>query len=155
MIITLDEVNYEVDDELSFRVFNGWEFLSRPEYDFKGKTIYASSFYNETPDYQVFPEDMKGAIFIKCNLDNVLIPEGNTLIQCSQRRFKVQNDLNDWLVDEADVAILPVGHEVFTKLDLPMPDPKDIPTEKVVDPIDLRKVAEEKKKEDEVVEDTP
>lgn len=136
----------EYDEDLSFKDFTGLEFHSRPEYDFSNKVIYQSCFSQETPDSDIF-KDVRRAIFIKCNLDNVLIPAGNTVIDCWQRRFKVQNDLNDWLIDVDNKPTMPIDHKIFTKFGLPIPDPKDIPSEKVREVIDLRKVAEAKAEE--------
>lgn len=63
-------------------------------------TIEGSCFSQETPDSVVFPADMQGVTFIRCNLDNVFMPEGNTVIGGSQRRFMALDDGNDWFVDE-------------------------------------------------------
>lgn len=141
MKFTYLETEYDIDDELSFKNFTGFEFYSRPEYDFSNKIVYQTCFSQETPDSDIF-KDVRGATFIKCNMDNVLIPDGNTVIDCWQRRYKVQNDLNDWLVDTTDKPTMPIDHKIFTKFGLPIPDPKDIPADKVEKVIDLRKEAE-------------
>lgn len=110
-----------------------------------GATVYGSCFSQETPDAEVFRSDMKNVTFINCNLDNVFIPDNNTIIGGSMRRFKAQNDLNDWLIDDTDKPTLPLNHKAFTKFDLPMPDPLDIPAQKQINPIDLLQVAKESK----------
>lgn len=123
---------YDGDDRLSFKNFSGWTFQDRPEYDFSDRVIYESSFNNETPDTEVFSRDTRGATFIKCNLDNVVIPKGNIVIDCTQRRFKVQNDGNDWEIDEQDNPVIPlIGPKQFLKRGLEVPKPEDIPAEKV------------------------
>ena len=66
----------------------------------EGDIIESSCFSQEMPDSHIFPEKMKGVTFRRCNLDNVYIPPGNTVENCSQRRFKAQDDGEDWLVDE-------------------------------------------------------
>jgi hypothetical protein len=134
----------DCDKELSFRDFTNREFYSRPEYDFNNKVIYATCFSNEEPDADIFG-NIKGATFIKCNLSNVLIPDGNTVIDCNITRFKVQNDLNDWIIDETNTPIKPIDFKIFEKLELPLPKPEDIPETKVEEVIDLRKEAEAKK----------
>jgi hypothetical protein len=131
---------YECDEALSFK-----DFSNQPvtHLDFNGKVIYSTVFYHETPDYAPFPKDMKGTTFIKCNLDNVIVPEGNMIIDCTQRRFKAQNDLNDWLIDENDNPVKPVDFKIYEKHGLEMPKPENIPSEKASKPIDLRAVAME------------
>jgi hypothetical protein len=48
----------------------------------------------------IFPDDMTGVTFYNCNLDNVYVPPGNTVIGGSQRRIKVQNDWEDWILEK-------------------------------------------------------
>lgn len=127
------EVDGEIvtyDDELSFRDFTGWEFQSRPEYDFSGKTIYASVFSQETPDRDIFSQDMKGAIFVKCNLDNVYVSDENIVLQSSQRRFEEQNDLRDWEIDDKGDPVKVVSED-FWKAKGYSVDVKDIPPQKI------------------------
>ena len=133
--------DYEYDEKLSFKDFTGRTFK---EVDFSKKVIYGSVFSNETPDTHVFPDDTNGTTFIDCMLDNVFIPDGNAVIGGSQKRFKVQNDGNDWLIDEDGNPTKPIGHEIFTKFNLPVPDPADIPAQKVSEHIDLMEEARKK-----------
>jgi hypothetical protein len=63
-------------------------------------TIEGSCFSQEKPNSVIFPYDMQNITFIRCNLDNVFIPDGNTVIGGSQRRFMAFDDGYDWLVDE-------------------------------------------------------
>ena len=117
---------YDCSDEFSFKDFTG-----RSDVHFEGMkggiVVYGSCFSQEIPDRHIFPDTMSGVIFIKCNLDNVFIPVGNAIIDCSQKKFKKQNDKNDWLVDINNAPIKPFTFKLFEKLKLPMPDPKDIP----------------------------
>lgn len=71
MIITFEGQQYDVDEQLSFKDFTGWEFISRPEYSFDNKVIYASCFSQETPDSDIFGKALNNTTFIACNLDNV------------------------------------------------------------------------------------
>jgi len=73
MIINFEGVDYDCDDELSFKDFTGWDFRDRPEYDFNNKVIYGSCFAQEELDRDIFGGPLDGTVFIKCNLDNVLI----------------------------------------------------------------------------------
>lgn len=84
----------------NFKDFTG-QFLQ--DADFSGVTeIVRSCFSQEKPDTHVFPDDLSGVVFVDCNLDNVYIPPGNVTVNCSQRRFKAQDDGYDWLIDEND-----------------------------------------------------
>ena len=146
MKFTYKKIEYNINDEFSFKDFAGKQAKHHYENMPSNIIIYGSCFSQEIPDIHIFPEDMTGVKFIKCNLDNVFIPTGNTIIDCWQRRFKVQNDMNDWLINEINQPTMPTNHKYFTKLGLPMPLPKDIPQIKVYEVIDLVKVAEEIKK---------
>lgn len=62
---------FTYDDELSFKDFTGWDFKSRPEYDFDNKVIFGSIFSQEIPDSDIFGKVLTNATFVRCNLDNV------------------------------------------------------------------------------------
>ena len=59
----------------------------RPASDFTGQTIRGSCFGCQTPFTQVFPAGVSGVIFVGCNLDNVALPPGSTLVACCNRQF--------------------------------------------------------------------
>lgn len=101
--------------------------------------IRGACFSQQEPDTKVFPDKMSGVTFINCNLDNVVIPEGNKLIDCSNRRYKVQNDLNDWEIDENGNPVRLVNWQYFEKLGLNQPSPKDILLESVKSIVDYTK----------------
>lgn len=147
MIFIYNKTEYNINDEFSFKDFAGKPAKHHYENMPSNIVIYGSCFSQETPDIHIFPENLTGVTFIKCNLENVFIPIGNTIIDCSQRRFFVQNDKNDWLIDINNNPTMPTNHKYFTKLGLPMPLPKDIPITKVDEAVDLIKVAEIKKLE--------
>lgn len=130
-----------MSDKYSKKDFTGWDLTANK--DMSGLTIEGSCFSHETPDSIVFPEEMTGTIFIDCNLDNCIIPDGNKVIGGSQRRFKVQNDLNDWVVGEDDKPTAIIDHAIFEKYGKTPPRPEDIPAEKVDTKIDWL-AAEEK-----------
>lgn len=131
MKLTYNKIEYDYNEVFSFK-----DFTNRTNIELSG-VVYASCFSQETPDNQIFVAGMTGVTFIKCNLDNVSIPDGNTVIDCSQKRFKVQNDLNDWIIDTANNPVEPVNAKIFVKLGLPIPKPEDIPVIKVDKVIDL------------------
>lgn len=116
------------DQKYSFKDFTGHDLTANQ--DMSGITIEGSCFSHETPDSDVFPADMTGATFIDCNLDNCAIPPGNTVLRGTQKRFLVQNDLNDWIVDESNLPVKPMIDEfIFEKFGLPVPTPDQIPTD--------------------------
>lgn len=121
------------DDELSFKIFNGWIITDHPELSLQGKVIYASSFQQEIPDSEIFPKDLV-CTFVKCDLSNVRVPVGCVLLECVQTRFKVQNDLRDWEIDINDQPIR-VLSEKYWEIQKVSTDPKDIPVQKVVIPV--------------------
>jgi len=140
MKIQYEDKIVDMDEEFSQKDFIGMRTVSIPD----NVNVYGSCFSKEVPDTVVFPDNMAGVTFYNCNLDNVVIPSGNTVVGGSNKRFKVQNDLNDWLIDELDKPTMPVGHKIFDKFGLPMPLPKDIPLTKVDVVVNLQEIAEAK-----------
>lgn len=131
MNVDYEGVSYECDDELSGRDFNGWEFLSRPEYDFSNKIIYASIFSQEAPDQSIFGDKMTGATFLRCNLTNVFVPDGNTVIDCVTTRAATLNDGRVWELDAGDRPVKLTSEKHWQILGTSI-DPADIPAEKLV-----------------------
>jgi hypothetical protein len=95
MNFNYNDINYDIDESLSFKNFVN-HYVEIPN----NAVIYASSFYHESPQIEYFPETMENVIFIKCNLDNIKIPAGVTLIDCKNELFQVQEDGNDWRLGE-------------------------------------------------------
>lgn len=78
--------------------------MNLTEHKIEPQTIRGSCFSQEVPDTEVFPPDMTGVHFFRCNLDNVLIPDGNTTEECSQRKF-IFLDGQNWLIDENNLPV--------------------------------------------------
>jgi hypothetical protein len=61
-----------------------------------GTIIVGACFSCETPDSVIFPDKMRGVRFLRCNLDNVLIPPGNPELGentgTTMRRFRMNPD---------------------------------------------------------------
>ena len=111
----------EYDEELSFKSFVNQDVS---HIDFNGKVIYSSLFYHEKPNSEPFPMGMSGAKFIKCNLDNLLVPEGNDLIESYNRWFEAQGDGQDWYVYEDDLTpIAPFNYKTYLKNGEEIPTP--------------------------------
>lgn len=102
-----NDVTYNCNETLSFKDFTNTsleDFIIPP-----GTVIYGSCLSQETPDSHIFPEGMNGVTIVRCNLDNVFIPPGNTVIHpISQRRYQVQEDGTDWIIDENNNPIEPL-----------------------------------------------
>lgn len=52
-----------------------------------------------TPSH-VLPAHLTNTTFIDSNLDNVIVPAGNFMIRCANRRFIPMEDGNDWEIDD-------------------------------------------------------
>ena len=116
-----------MNKEYSHKDFTGQSLSSRPAADFNNSEIIGSCFYQEDePNTHVFPEGITGVTFKKCNLDNVYIPPGNILENCTNKKIKLQNDMEDWVVANNLKPIEPLNKEIFQELSLSS-DPKDIP----------------------------
>lgn len=141
MKILLGTTNQTIDcnEEYSFKNYTRMSGISIPN----GTIVYRSCFSQDNPDTPVFKEGMIGVTFYNCNLDNVLIPVGNIVgAENTQKRFRIQNDLNDWIVDTNNKPIEHFYKRKFEKLGLLVPKPEDIPQQKVDKHIDYTKVAE-------------
>lgn len=92
----LNGVRHKCCDNYSNRDMTGWDLSDRKDMD--NLVIHGLCLSNETPNAQVLPPKLTGTTFIACNLDNVAIPPGNKLIDCSNRLFKVQEDGHDWCI---------------------------------------------------------
>ena len=106
--------------------------------DLNGQFIRGSCFSQQVPDSVIFPEGMTGVTYLNCNLENCVIPEGNTVIDCETRRYAVQNDGNGWEIDENNVPTTVVDYLHFFKTGKKMPNPADIPNKKVSERVNLR-----------------
>lgn len=102
-------ITYDVDDTHSSMDRTGLDLRGNGVKD--NMAIVGACFSQENPDTHVFRESLTGVTFINCNLDNVYIPSGNTVIDCSQRRFKCQVDGYDWIVDENNNPVTPLALE--------------------------------------------
>ncbi len=139
MLIHHNDIAYECDESYSFKDMTGWDLADRRDMD--GKVIFGSCLAHETPGAPTLPANLKGATFIRCNLDNVRVPAGNTVIDCSTRRIKAQNDGEDWVLDASLKPVEPVNKKHFMNLGLST-DPKDIPKKKLDRPVTAAKIEE-------------
>lgn len=128
-------VDYDISEEFSFKDFTSRKDLEIPN----GTIVYGSCFSQEVPDTSIFSVEPKSVLFIKCNLDNVAIPESfDEPIDCSRKRFKVQNDLRDWEVDENDTPIKVISERFWEMQGLSV-DPLHIPETKISSTTEIRR----------------
>ena len=124
------------NEKYSFKDFTHQSFRDVTDL-IPGMVIVGSCFYQENkPDSHIFPETMTGVTFLRCNLDNIFIPPGNTVgaiqgVESTQKRIKVQNDGYDWLLDEKHKPIEPYDKKALLKFPEQAAgrilDPKDLP----------------------------
>lgn len=125
----------EYDDEYSFKDYSQGRISLLDGVDLAGEVIYASNFYQDDAGVDKLPH--QNYTLVKCNVDNLIIPEEVTLIQTEPNYIEMQNDQNYWHVDNEGKPTVPLGFEVFQEEGLPMPEVKDIPAEKADNPINL------------------
>jgi len=123
----------KLNTKYSNKDFTHKTFTDRPASEFNNSIIFNTCFYQEKDVKEskiwlkVFPDDMTGVTFKKCNLDNVFIPLGNTVDKsCTHRIIKVQNGRNDWILYANGTAKEPLRKSEYIKLGISI-DPKDIP----------------------------
>ncbi len=135
MRISFTDGVIECSNEFSCKDFTVDTFVDIPD----GSYVYGSCFSCETPDAKMFRASMRNVTFRNCNLSNVHIPQpnNNVLIDCQTDRYEVQNDLNDWIVDDMGKPIAILNQKQFTKFGLPLPLPADIPATRAEKPVDL------------------
>ena len=107
-----------INEKYSFKDFSGRDFSKLdPKKEFNNTEIVGSCFYQENkPFSEIFPALMTGVTFKRCNLDNVKVPAGNTIItedweKCCNKQIHVQNDLRDWEVDKDLKAVKPLHND--------------------------------------------
>lgn len=121
-----------INEKYSYKDFTNQSFLGVDHSEFDKTEIVGSNFYQESKEGEdieknIFPVGMTGVTFRKCNLDNVIVPVGNTVeTDCTKKKIKKQNDLEDWILDKNDKPVEPVSKKMFERLGLSV-DPKDLP----------------------------
>ncbi len=121
-----------INRKYSRKHFSDQTLLAVDPGELNNTEIVGSTFYQQAgPETPVFPADMVGVVFVDCNLDNCLIPPGNTVGQgCANRRIREQNDREDWEVDEQDRPLRPVNREMLEHDGLNS-DPAKIPEKRI------------------------
>ena len=119
-----------MNKKYSYKDFTGLDFSKVDVKEFDDEII-GTCFSQSSPMTKIFPPGMTGVSFVKCNLDNVDVPAGNTQKDCCNRQWKEQNDLIPWIVSAITLQpIEPLHKEWYERLGLST-NPADIPTEKM------------------------
>ncbi len=126
--VQVDGQTVVFNDECSLKNFTNVPFcFPGHEKELDGITIYASCFCQSVLDTDVFPADVKNLTLVYCNLDNVNIPAGVTVVEFRPAiRFKVQNDLRDWELDGNNLPVKVCGEKAWIMAGCSV-DPADIP----------------------------
>lgn len=122
-------------EKLSHKDFMNQSFLMDESADWSNKTIVGTNLYQEIIGefkgrINVLPDGVENLVLERCNLDNVLIPEGVTVIGGSNRVVLVQTDAEDWECDDDGNPIRPVNWKKYEKLGAST-DPADLPDEQM------------------------
>lgn len=126
-----------INEKYSYKGFpyHNLSFKDRPTEEFNDTIIVGSCFYQEWVEgdkdvaKDIFPDGMKGVIFRQCNLDNVYVPPGNKIEGGTNKLIKIQNDRDDWILDDNLKPIKPMNKEERLKFGISI-DPKKIPKRK-------------------------
>ncbi len=121
-----------INEKYTKKDFRGQSHRTTDPKEFNNSTIRGAIFSQKTPYTKIFPQGMTGVHFLGCSMINVVIPSGNTTQGCSTQHQAEQNDGEMWHVDEGGNPISPVKAYRFDKEGISK-DPKDIPSEMIVD----------------------
>ena len=127
-----------INEKYSFKDLSDMVMTDYDPKEFNNSTIVGSCFYQQdVVNRHIFPENMTGVVFRRCNLDNVYIPPNNIVIRegwetCAIRKLKLQNDLSQWVLDDTLKPVEPIDKEERLSLGISI-DPKDIPTTKMTE----------------------
>ena len=142
-----------VNEQFSYQDFTDIVLLDVDPKELNDSEIIGSCFCQQcvladAPPIRVFPDGMTGVTFRRCNLDNVLVPDGNTVLTkqanglqgCSQQIIMPTNDGESWLWerDKADHDKLkptkPMNYDERVR-DEKSVSPDDIPSKREIEEI--------------------
>jgi len=117
----------------SHKDFTDKSLLGLPASDFDGEIV-GSCFFQQCKEgdsvwKKIFPDGIKTA-FIRCNLDNVIVPAGCTIKSGCHRAILMQNDRQDWILDAVLKPFEPIDKKMRLRAGISI-DPKDIPSTKI------------------------
>jgi hypothetical protein len=131
-----------LNEKYSYKDFNNQDFSNLDPAELNNSEIVGSCFHQNNPASRIFPENMTGVTFQGCNLDNTIVPPGNTVENtCCHKSFGVENDGEYWLLDASLKPVSPLKPDRYDKLNLSK-DPKDLPLNRLDEPITRKKTKE-------------
>ena len=130
-----------MNEKYSYKDFTGKILTETDPKEWNDSEVIGSCFANEKPKTEVFPKGITGVKFIKCNLDNCLVPKECEIVGGTHKWIAAQNDLEDWLLDENLNPVEPLNKARFTKLSLST-SPLSISATELVEPVTVTKLRE-------------
>jgi len=107
-----------MNEKYSYKDFLQKTFTETDPAEWNDTEVIGSCFAQEKPNTEVFPNGIRNVRFIKCNLDNCIVPVECTIEGGTHKLIQVQNDLEDWLLDELLNPVEPMNKTQFVKLGL-------------------------------------
>jgi len=114
-----------MNEKYSHKDFSGKSLVDVDLKELSDTEIRGSCFAQEVPFgeqaefIQVFPKEMTGVVFVGCNLDNVLVPEGckvvdgtHKLLEIRKETTKGEDVFTTWVMNTEKVAMYKVSGEV-------------------------------------------
>lgn len=115
-----------LNEKHSYKDYTHKTFVDTKPEEWNDSEVIGSCFHNEKPKSEIFPEGIKGVKFIRCNLDNIVIPKDCTVEGGCNRLIQEQKDGEYWLLDEYLAPIEPLNKGAYVKLGLSI-SPTSIP----------------------------
>lgn len=119
-----------VNQKYSYKSFKRQDLRLIDPSELNNSEIIGTSFYQSRPYTDVFPNNIVGVTFTRCNLDNCNIPVGSTVNGGTNKHFLTQNDACEWIVDRNLKPTAPLHEKDFDEFGISK-DPKDIPSSKL------------------------
>lgn len=107
-----------MNEKYSYKDFTHKSFTETDPKEWNDTEVIGSCFYNEKPKSVIFPEGIRGVKFVRCNLDNIVIPKDCTVEGGCNRLIACQKDGEDWLLDEHLNPVEPLNKAAYVKLGL-------------------------------------
>ena len=115
------------NQKYSYKDHTHQSFTKTDPKDWNDSEVVGTCFHQTVPKTAIFPAGITGVKFVKCNLDNVVIPKDCTVEGGCNRLIAVQKDGCDWLLDTNLNPVEPLNKAEYVKLGLSI-DPAALPT---------------------------
>ena len=115
-----------LNEKHSYKDYTNKEFTKTDAADWNNSEVVGTCFHQNVPKTAIFPVGIKGVKFVRCNLDNVVIPKDCTLEGGCHRWIAVQKDGCDWLLDDTLAPVEPLNKAEYIKLGLSI-EPSALP----------------------------